>query len=381
GIRVGFFGITLDTYGKDPRHRPQLYVLDCRKETVKAVAELKKAKVDFIVAVTHLGFEKMQHEVGRSQHPSDVDLVRANPDIDVVIGGHSHTALGDKAIRDIHEQTGAIVTQAGASARFVGRLTLFVDAAARRISRFETELTPVTDKMPERPDVAAFLRRQYARHMPQAKTVVGELAEPMAFHNMAYWYADFVRRHSGADICLLPRKTLNDEPKSFAAGKVDVERLFGDLYNRHIVTVTVKGSDLLAFCREDSMRDRFNPFHHQGRPFSGDAMFYSGFETTFRRGARTVEFAIDRRRTYTLAVPWPFGRARVGKLPPLPDAVRRTGPVRGLKATDVRVLPHTTHQLLVQEGAGSGLNFTVRFPRPRPDWEPWTKHFEAKLRK
>ncbi|MBL7222657.1 MAG: bifunctional metallophosphatase/5'-nucleotidase [Candidatus Brocadiae bacterium] len=381
GIRVGFFGITLDTYGKNPKHRPYLYVLDCREETAKVVAELKKAKVNVIVAVTHLGFEKMKHEIGRSQHPSDVDLVRTNPDIDVVIGGHSHTALQDKAIRDIHEQTGAIVTQAGASARFVGRLTMFLDAATRRISRFETELVPVTDKLPEQPDVAASLRQQYDRHMPQAKVVVGELKEPMAFHNMAYWYADFVRRQAGADICLLPRKTLYDEPKSFAAGKVDIERLFGYLYNHRIVKAKVKGSDLLAFCRKDSMRDRFNPFHHKGRPFSGDAMFYSGFEITFRGDTQTVEFAIDPHRSYTLAVPWPFGRARLGQLPPLPDAVRKTGPVRGLKVTDVRVLPQTTHQFLVQEGAERGLSFTVKFPKPRPDWEPWTKHFEAKLRK
>ena len=58
GIRVGFFGITLDTYGKNPKRRPYLYVLDCREETAKVVAELKKAKVDVIVAVTHLGFKK-----------------------------------------------------------------------------------------------------------------------------------------------------------------------------------------------------------------------------------------------------------------------------------------------------------------------------------
>ena len=129
------------------------------------------------------------------------------------------------------------------------------------------------------------------------------------------------------------------------------------------------------------MRDRFNPFHHRGRPFSGDAMFYSGFEITFRGDTQTVEFAIDPHWSYTLATPWPFGRTRRDQLPPLPDAVRKTGPVRGLKMTDVRVLPQTTHQLLVQEGADRGLSFYVKFPKPRPDWGPWTERFEMKLRK
>jgi len=386
GVRVGFFGITLDTYGKNPRSRPNLYVLDCRVETARAVAELKKRGVDIIVAVTHLGFEKMSHEVGRSFHPSDQDLVAANPDIDVVIGGHSHTLLKEKTVREVYKRSGAIITQAGASGRYVGRLTLHIDKAESGkpiIRSFDVEAVTVTDALSKHPNVAAFLEREYAQHMPNARSVVGRFTEPIEFHNLAYWYADFIRRQADADICLMPRKTLYDEPRSFAAGEVDVERMLGYLYDRYLVKSTVKGSDLLKYCDTDARRDRFNPFHHQGRPFSGDAMFFSGFDVTFRPATKSVEFGIDPKKSYTLAVPWPFTRRDIGRfryqLPPS-EVAAKVDFVPGLRLQDALLLPRTTRELLVRDGIKDGLNFYARFPQALPGWAPWTKHFETQLK-
>jgi Calcineurin-like phosphoesterase len=384
GVRVGFFGITLDTYGTNPKYRPDLYVLDCRVETAKAVAELKKAQVDLIVAVTHLGFEKMKHEVGRSFHPSDQDLVAENPGIDIVIGGHSHTLLKEETVRGVYDRSGAIITQAGASARHVGQLTFRVsesDTGKWEIKDFDVKNVPVTDALPEHPAVAAFLKHEYAEHMPNAKTVVGRFAEPIQFHNLAYWYADFIRTEAAADICLMPRKTLYDEPRSFAGGEVDVERLMGYLYDRYMIKATVKGSDLLKYCDTDARRDLFNPFHHQGRPFSGDAMFFSGFDVAFEPETGTVEFGIEPSKSYTLAIPWPFTNRDLGRyryeLPPRSVAAKAEF-IPGLSLQDAQVLPRTTRESLVQEGTTTGLYFYSKFAEPLPDWAPWTKHFEAK---
>ena len=384
GIRVGFFGITLDTYGKSPKGRPNLYVLDCREETAKAVTELKRAGVDLIVAVTHLGYEKMAHEVGRSSHPSDKDLAAENPDIDVIVGGHSHTRLPESAVRKTHQETGAIIVQAGASSKYVGRLTLRVDSAEGAIKSFDVQTVPATDALPEHPETAAFLREQFSRHMPNAKRVIGELPKPIEFHNLAFWYADFIRRQAGTELCLLPRKTLYDEPKSFPAGEINVERMLGMLYDRCVITATVTGSDLLAYCNADDRRHRFNPFHHQGRPFSGDALFYSGFDAVFQPETEIVKFDLDPEREYTLAIPWPFNNKDIRKyrhqLPPREDAGKMMDPVPGLRMTDLRVLSLTTREMLVREGVAEGLEFPVKFPHPRPDWKPWTTYFEAKLK-
>ncbi len=378
GIRVGLFGITLDTYGKSAKSRPDLYVLDCRESAAKAVADLKEQGVDLIVAVTHLGFEKMSHEKGRSFHPSDQDLVRENPDIDVVIGGHSHQLLKEEVVRKVHAETGAIITQAGASARYVGRLTMRVDSVSRTITNFELETVAVTDELPEHPQTAEFIKRLYAQHMPDAKVVVGEFRLPMPLHTLGAWYADFIRRKADADICLLPRKTLYDERSSFEAGQLDVEKLMGYLYDRHVVTATVKGVDLLEYCDSDDMRDRFNPFHHQGRPFSGDGVYFAGFDAGFESATKQVKFDIDPEQSYTLALPWPYRRFK-GRLPSRQEA-EKAEPIPDLEMSNIRILPETTQKLLIEDGVKNGLNFYSQSPRAESDWDAWTRHFESMIK-
>lgn len=384
-LRIGFFGITLDTYGKNPKSRPNLYVLNCQAETAKAIQDLKRADVDLIVAVTHLGFKKMKHEIGRSKHPSDQDLVAANPDIDIVIGGHSHTLLKEETVRAVFAKTGAIITQAGASGQYVGRLTLRVNKVKdgdATIKSFSVENVR-TAGMQKHGDVAIFIDRQYAQHMPNAKSVVGEFKEPMEFHNLAYWYADFLLKQTGADICLLPRKTLYDEPTLYPKGKIDVERLLGYLYDRHVIKATVKGSDLLAYCDTKRMRNRFHPLHHQGRPFSGDALYYSGFDVKFNSETKEVKFSIEPEKSYTVAIPWPFTRKEIStyryNLPPR-SVAEKADYVPGLRLTQTQLHPMSSRQLLVHEGKTEGLDFYRKFVTPREDWKPWQKHFESKLK-
>lgn len=377
GIRLGFFGITLDSYGKTPKHLPELYTLDAQAETARAVAELKP-QVDLIVAVTHLGLNRMPHEQQRAC-PTDVDLVRANPGIQVVVGGHSHTRIPEKETRRIYDQSGSIIVQAGAEGKWVGRLTLWVDQATRRIGRFEIEHVDASKLDRARPDVARYIQEQYDRHLPNAKVVLGQFAERMEFYNLAYWCADFLREQAGADIALVPRKSLFDEPTSFGLGPVTVERLYGCVNERRLIRAQVQGRDLLAFCRAEAVRDRFNPFHHQGRPFSGDAIYSSGMAVRYRPEDRSVDFSIDPERTYTLVAPWPFDDATARKYRhQLPDRdVAQAGPfLPGLATKPPVVLPLSWRELLASVGGKEGLKFHRRYPQPDPQWKLWTAHFE-----
>jgi 2',3'-cyclic-nucleotide 2'-phosphodiesterase (5'-nucleotidase family) len=381
GIRVGFFGITLDTYGKNSKLRPELYVLDAQAETARAVAELKP-QVDLIVAVTHIGLNRMSHETQRAC-PSDVDLVRANPGIQVVVGGHSHTLVAEQETRRLYDQTGSIIVQAGDAGKWIGRLTLRVDQDTRRIRRFEIEHVDTSKLELASPKVAQYIQSQYDRYLPNAKTVLGQFAEPMEFYNLAYWYADFVRQQADADIALVPRKSLYDEPKTFPRGPLTVEGLYGYVHQRYLIRAQVQGRDLLEFCRSEAVCDRFNPFHHQGRPFSGDAIYCSGMSARYRPEGRTVDFSIDPQRTYTLVAPWPFDEATArkyrGQLPDRDGAL--TGPfIPGLKVKDAVVLPKLSRDLLVSVGMKEGLKFTRRYPQPDPEWGPWTSHFEERLK-
>jgi 2',3'-cyclic-nucleotide 2'-phosphodiesterase (5'-nucleotidase family) len=387
GVRVGLFGITQDSANKGPGARPHLYVTDSRQTAARAIETLKSDKADLIVAVTHLGLMKMKQEA-KAVHPSDPDLVRAFPEINVVIGGHTHTLLSEEATRKLYVQTGAIIVQSGAMGTHIGRLTLYFNDKDHHVTRFEVENVPVTSDLPEHPAVAAFLRKQYAQYMPHAKEKVGEFTEAIEFHNLAYWYADFIQEQAGADVAFLPRKSLYDEPTTFGKGQVSLERLLGCLHNRYLIKSLVSGAELLNFCQSDAVRDRFNPFHHGPGFFSGDAIFYSGMTVTFDPADQSVKFDLDANKQYVLVTPWPFApldTSRYGRRLPERDGASAasnpwyTDPVPGLRVQDPVLLPKTTWELLESTGLNGGLKFYRKYPAPRPDWKPWTTYFEAKL--
>ena len=58
--------------------------VEAAKRTVKAIKK-KHRNIKRIVALTHIGFDK------------DIELAKATTDISLIIGGHSHTLLGDVA--------------------------------------------------------------------------------------------------------------------------------------------------------------------------------------------------------------------------------------------------------------------------------------------
>ena len=382
GIRVGFLGITLDSYGTNAIWRPWLYVSDCRESARKAVATLKEKKVDLIVAVTHLGFKKMTFET-KSTHPSDVDLVKEFPDIKVVVGGHSHTSIDESVTRQVYKETGGIIVQCAAGGAELGQLTLHVNSDTHSISSFEAAHIPFGDKLPELPAVALFMEQQYRQYMPKAKTVVAAFSEDVEFHNLAYWYSDFIRNQAGADIVLLPRRTIYDEPVTFFKEKITVEKLFSYFYDHYLVKGKVKGSDLLAYCSAAERRDRFNPFHHRGRPFSGDAIFYSGMTVTFNKADSSVNFGLEPDKEYSLVVPWPFTDQDISRyrhqLPARQD-VKMESVVPGLALKQAALLPATTREILVREGEAKELVFGRKYVEPLPDWDPWTKWFESKYK-
>jgi 2',3'-cyclic-nucleotide 2'-phosphodiesterase (5'-nucleotidase family) len=380
GLRVGFLGITLDTYGKSPKGRPYIHVVDARESTARAVRQLRAQKVDLIVAVTHLGFERMKHEKDR-KCPTDLELAREFPDIDVIVGGHSHTALNEARIREVHAETGCIIVQAGASGRYVGRLDLQFDPTTHQIAAFDVGLVPVDATMPELPQTAAFLAAQYAEHMPNAERVVGTLDAGLERYNAGYWYADLLRQQTGADLVLLPVNAFYKEPSAFRKGPMTVERLRGYFFDKYLVELRVAGRDLIAYLQQPSRIHRLNPLHDRGRPYSEDALYTAGFSARFDAGTKQIAIGLDPDTEYTLVTPWFHSWRHLldgsdHGLPPLAVAAK-ADPLPGLKHDSSRVLPATSMELVLREATTNGLTFARRYPTPAPDWEPWRAYYEA----
>lgn len=135
GVKVGVIGLANDE-GKDISEAcPNTDFANRTKALERAAAELEKAGVTHIIAMTHVGYE------------ADQALARAVPAIDVIVGGHTHSVLGDHPHSEgpyptvIAHDDGSktLVVQAGRSTRYLGRLTVSFDDAGR-IVQFRGDL-------------------------------------------------------------------------------------------------------------------------------------------------------------------------------------------------------------------------------------------------
>ena len=107
GIRFGIFGLlgkeaSFYTSGAGAVSFPD--AIEIAKETVKVLREAEK--VDVVICLSHGGVEKGKD--GRFTDGDDVRLAKAVPGIDVVIGGHSHTALQEATI--VNDRTPVVQT-------------------------------------------------------------------------------------------------------------------------------------------------------------------------------------------------------------------------------------------------------------------------------
>ena len=112
--------------------------------TVRKYLPEMKQQADLVIAVTHVGIEPLVPAGDRA-------LAVAVPELDVIVGGHSHTAL--RAATTVGT---TIIVQTGAYAANVGDLELVVDPARKKISAAPTrsnELIPVASLSGPKSDI------------------------------------------------------------------------------------------------------------------------------------------------------------------------------------------------------------------------------------
>ncbi len=119
GIKVGIIGITLDLNG---------YVFSGNIEGMEYVhpynvvntlaKELKEEKdCNLVIVLSHVGYNN-----GRESNPTD-DMIAANSqNVDIIVGGHSHTFIDKPLIVKNKEGKEVIVLQADEKGNIVGRL-------------------------------------------------------------------------------------------------------------------------------------------------------------------------------------------------------------------------------------------------------------------
>lgn len=122
GLKIGLFGLSPQLEGLvDLSKCKGVTYLDPIEVGNRVAAELKHdKKCDVVICVSHLGWL-------RPDEMGDQKVLASSKDIDLVLGGHSHSYF--KALRYVNNADGKAVPvdQNGKNAMYVGKLTLSFD--------------------------------------------------------------------------------------------------------------------------------------------------------------------------------------------------------------------------------------------------------------
>lgn len=234
GVRVGVIGLVTEetpivTHPKNvvglTFHDP----IAIAKQTVEAI----RSDVDILVVLSHLGYAK------------DVELAEAVPEIDVIVGGHSHTKLSAA-----QEVNGVLLVQTHEYANYLGFLRLEVEG--KKIVAHDARLLPVTALVEKNARVQNIIDHWNEQLQARLGSVIGssnidwdgERASVRTQEtNLGNLVADVIRNAAGSDIAVTNGGGIR---ASIPAGDIRVADVYNTLpFDNSLVVVEMMGMDIL----------------------------------------------------------------------------------------------------------------------------------------
>lgn len=311
GIRVGILGLTarFNSYynklGWDVSH---LF------ETLDVELTTLRGAVDIVVLLSHTGIN------------SDEEIAKRYPEIDVIIGGHTHHLLAEGELVN-----NVLLTAAGKYCAHVGEVAIYWDHETKQVRHKVARTTDVTTYPKHFPTENRLIElKEAADSILEKKIITTDLSIK------AHWFRDSaimlrlteeLRAFGKADIAMLNAGLLLD---GFDAGDItykDVHRICPHPINPCVVTLT--GAEVMEVVRIGLKRE-FIELKLQGFGFRGEVigkMIYDGLDVISKRNdlgeeqLQAVLFQgeeIDLLRSYTLVTADAFIFGQL--IPPISDA-------------------------------------------------------------
>ncbi len=120
GKKIGIFGLVANLGSLVSKQNLEgMVFMDTYDVADKWADYLKnEEKCDLVIALTHIGYSGYPNQV------SDIALAEKSENIDIIIGGHSHTFLKTEKVYKNRKGEDVIILHAGAQGEYVGRLDI-----------------------------------------------------------------------------------------------------------------------------------------------------------------------------------------------------------------------------------------------------------------
>ena len=117
-LKIGVFGIGIELEGLVPKklYQKTLYQDPIEKANYYALLLKQKERCDLVICLSHLGFKYKTNKL------SDMQLAKQTKNIDLIIGGHTHTFL-KKPVKQLNlEKREVLINQVGWAGINIGKI-------------------------------------------------------------------------------------------------------------------------------------------------------------------------------------------------------------------------------------------------------------------
>ena len=133
GVKIGVFGLGIELEGlvdkKLYKETKYYNPIEVATDITKTLKETEKC--DLIICLSHLGFDYKNEK----DKPSDLKLAATTQDIDLIIGGHTHTFLDKPVIKTNKVGKQVVINQVGAYGINLGRIDFYFSDETKYISK------------------------------------------------------------------------------------------------------------------------------------------------------------------------------------------------------------------------------------------------------
>ena len=292
GVKIGIIGVVpMDLFTLTlPRNVSDIKMLNTDSVITADMKQLKSEKCNLIILLSHNG--------------ADVDSVFAvkfHKDLDIIIGGHSHTPIFRPRVVD-----GVLICQAGSYGRWLGRLDVKVDTKKDTVVGFSGKLietlwdSAVYDKPAQE-----MVENMLASIEPEMKRPIGILLDNWNRRSIGQWQADITRERVNSDIAFMNDGGVR---KDMIKGDITV----GDIweinpFGNTIVKFEVSGKTLkemimnAIIIEEKKGRDNYEPALVSGVDVLFDSKKIKEGKTDFLVSFKVGGKDIDLNKRYTIA--------------------------------------------------------------------------------
>jgi 5'-nucleotidase len=122
-IKIGIVGVGVELDGlvPTPLFKKTQYMDPLTQANKYATILKEEERCDYVICLSHLGYSYETNKI------SDLVLAKESKNIDLIIGGHTHTVLTTPTIVENSQQKETLVTQVGWAGMILGRLDIYFE--------------------------------------------------------------------------------------------------------------------------------------------------------------------------------------------------------------------------------------------------------------